>query len=136
MSEENKNNEITLHMCESYITYTNKGQVKIDVNYFPQLKDKTKQEVAKWVTENIDNLYIDTYYGWVFPSKIVTKEEFILNNGLEDLSGKELEDALVEEGWEGEYESEDDRIPLHEFFNESGVVFDKIKNEEHYFIAD
>lgn len=131
-----EDSEITLNMCESYVTYTNKGKVKIDVNYFPQLKNKTKEEIAEWVTINSDSLYIDCYTGWLYPSLLVTKEEFIINYGFSDLSGKELEDALDEEGWDGEYESETDRIPLREYFQNASVEFDKIKNEEHYFVAD
>jgi hypothetical protein len=135
MSEENKNYEIKLHMCESYVTYTNKGEVNIDIRYFPELEGKTKQEVATWVTENAHKLYIN-YYGWILPTEKVTTQEFILNNGFEDLTGKELEDALKDENWNGEEEAEDDRVPLWNHFEESGVIFDKIKNEEHYFTAD
>ena len=121
-----------LHMCESWVTYANKGQVDIDIKYFPDLKDKNKDDVAKWVTENAKNLWIDKNSGTIFPSQIITKQEFIQENGLEaNLSDEDLKD----EGWEEDYK-DSNREPLWDYFNEAPVDFNKIKNEEHYFSAD
>lgn len=128
----NKSTKIKLHMCESWITYANKGQVDIDIAYFPLLKEKTKEEVAKWVTENAKDLWIDQNSGIIFPSQTTTKEEYIKENELDvDITAEDLED----EGWEGEYKDEN-RVSLWSYFNDASIDFEKIKNEEHYFSAD
>jgi predicted RNA-binding protein with RPS1 domain len=131
MSKEN-NHKYKLHMIESWVTYSNKGQVDIDTNYFPILKDKNKDDVAKWVTDNAKNLWIDTNSGVIFPSQTITKQEFIQEGGLEDnISDEDIKD----EGWEGDYKDKN-REPLLDYFNEAMEDFNKIKNEEHYFTAD
>lgn len=128
----NNSNKIKLHMCESWITYANKGQVDIDIAYFPLLKEKTKEEVAKWVTENAKDLWIDQNSGIIFPSQTTTKEEYIKENDLDvNITAEDLED----EGWEGEYKDEN-RVSLWSYFNDASIDFEKIKNEEHYFSAD
>ena len=131
MSKDNSN-KIKLHMCESWVTHANKGQVDIDISYFPLLKEKTKEEVAEWVTENAKDLWIDQNSGIIFPSQTTTKEEYIKENELDvNITTKDLED----EGWEGEYKDEN-RVSLRSYFNDAPIDFEKIKNEEHYFTAD
>lgn len=128
----NNSNKIKLHMCESWITYANKGQVDIDIAYFPLLKEKTREDVAKWVTENAKDLWIDQNSGIIFPSQTTTKEEFIKENELDiNITAEDLED----EGWEGEYKDEN-RVSLWSYFNDAPIDFEKIKNEENYFLAD
>lgn len=128
----NNSNKIKLHMCESWITYANKGQVDIDIAYFPLLKEKTKEEVAKWVTENAKDLWIDQNSGIIFPSQTTTKEEYIKENDLDvNITAEDLED----EGWEGEYKDEN-RVSLWSYFNDASIDFEKIKNEEHFFSPD
>jgi hypothetical protein len=131
MSKDNSS-KIKLHMCESWVTHANKGQVDIDISYFPLLKEKTKEEVAEWVTENAKDLWIDQNSGIIFPSQTTTKEEYIKENELDfNITTEDLED----EGWEGEYK-DDNRVSLWSYFNDAPLDFEKIKNEEHYFTAD
>ena len=103
----------TVHMCESFVTYINKGSIKMDLDKFPNLVGKTNKEINDWITSNGDTLFVN----W--------EGEIRLN------SCHYYEEGELEEGEEPEVDP--DSIPLWEYFNNAGVEFDKIKDEERYF---
>ena len=124
MSEENK---IELTMMESFVTYENKGAITVNPNYFSALVGKTSQEAAKWLSENIWDLYVDADTGEIFPSNKISKDEFMDEYGVEE---EDLDDEGWNEGLIGE-----SRIPMMDYFSQREVISDRIKAEEKYFIA-
>lgn len=112
MSEENKK---TVRLMESFVTYECRGDVNLNLDIFPELKDKTNEEIQNWLNSNFDDLYIDSfnqelrkdcYYNY-------TPEEW---------------DEMVVNGEDPEVNV--DVITLSEYWSDSGVVWDKIKSEE------
>ena len=117
VTETNIKMKKTVYMMESYITYVNKGSVEIDLDYFPELQGLTNEEIAKKLASG----------------------DYFLDGWLNEIKPKELpenlkEDYMNEDG-EVEYDTSD-LMPLWDAHNEADVEFDKIKNEEHYFIVD
>ena len=107
----------TVYLMESFVTYVNKGSVEIDLDYFPELKDMTNEELAKELASG--DYFVD---GW-----------------LNEIRPKELPESMKEEylNEDGEVEYDTtDLMPLWEVHNEAMVDFDKIKNEEHYFLVN
>jgi hypothetical protein len=48
-----------LHLCEMQEVFVNKGTLEINENLIPELKEKTNEEVVKWVDVNYNKLYVD-----------------------------------------------------------------------------
>jgi hypothetical protein len=107
----------TVYLMESFVTYVNKGSVEIDLDYFPELKDLNNEELAAELASG--DYFVD---GWL--SEIRPKE-------LPD----NMKEEYVNEDGEVEYDTTD-LMPLWEVHNEAMTEFDKIKNEEHYFIVE
>jgi hypothetical protein len=107
----------TVYLMESFITYVNKGNVELDLDYFPELKDLSNEELATKLAS--DDYYVNSWLGEIRPKELPEhlKEEYINEDG------------------EFEYDTED-LVPLWEFHSEAPADFDKIKNEEHYFIVE
>ena len=102
---------------ESFVTYVNKGSIEIDLDYFPELKELSNDELAKELASG--DYFVD---GW-----------------LNEIRPKELPESMKEEylNEDGEVEYDTtDLMPLWEVHNEAMVDFDKIKNEEHYFLVN
>jgi len=106
----------TVYMMESYITYVNKGSVEIDLDYFPEFQSLTNEQIAEKLASG--DYFVD---GWL--NEIRPKE----------LPENLKEDYMNEDG-EVEYDTSD-LMPLWDVHNEAMVDFDKIKNEEHYFLV-
>jgi hypothetical protein len=112
MSEENTK---TVRLMESFTTYECHGDIKLNLDIFPELKDKTNQEIQTWLNENSGNLYIDCY------SQELRKDQYYI------YSQEELDDMLVN----GEDpEIDDSVIELSEYWSNTEVIWDKIKCEE------
>lgn len=114
MSEENIK---TVRLMESYTTYESHGDIKLNLNIFPELNGKSNSEIQDWLDQNFHNLYIhcgscelrkDQNY-------VYTEEE------LEDYKADNEEPELFEDS---------DVIELCEYWNSTEVVWDKIKGEE------
>jgi hypothetical protein len=112
MSEENTK---TVRLMESFITYECRGDIKLNLDIFPELKDKTDDEIQNWLNSNFDNLYVngfnhelrkDCYY-------VYSQEEW---------------DEMTVNGEDPEIDA--DVIELSEYWSNTEVVWDKIKNEE------
>lgn len=105
---------------ESFITYVNKGSVEIDLDYFPELQGLTNEELQ-------EELKSGKYYVSPMNNEIMPKE-----------LPENISEEIKEEWSDGEggtcYDSED-FVSLWDWHNESEVDFDKIKNEEHYFLV-
>ena len=54
-----KTKKLKLKMYESCAHFTYRGDIKINPDLFPQLKGKNEQEIANWVTEYADELYVN-----------------------------------------------------------------------------
>ena len=101
---------------ESYVTYVNKGSVELDLDYFPEFKDMSNEQIAKELA----------------------KGDYLVDGWLNEIRPKELPESLKEQYLNEDGESEYDTselMPLWEVHNEAMVDFDKIKNEEHYFLV-
>jgi hypothetical protein len=112
MSQENIK---TIRLMESYITYENHGDINLNLNYFPELQGKTNSEIQDWLNANSDNLYVDSNNGEIRKDRyyIYTQEEY-------DDMAVNGEDPEIDE----------DVIELLEYWNNSEVIWDKIKCEE------
>lgn len=103
---------------ESYMTYVNKGSVELDMTYFPEFEDLTNEEIA-------EELASGKYY--------VNDSNEIMPASLDHLSEE------IKEEWkdvDGNIDYDAEEYPtLWEIHNDSDVDFDKIKNEEHYFLV-
>lgn len=103
---------------ESFVTYVNKGCVKLDMDYFPEFEGLSNEEIAQKLADG-------KYY--------VNDNNEIMPATIEHLSEEIKEDWKDVDG-NLEYDSEG-YMTLWEVHNESDVDFDKIKNEEHYFLV-
>lgn len=101
---------------ESYMTYVNKGSVIIDLDKCTKLKDLTNEEIAEELGQGN---YVTDGTG-VYPTDFA------------ELSDEIKEDFEGEEDYK-EYIS--DMMSMWDYHNESELDFDKIKNEEHYFLV-
>lgn len=101
---------------ESFITYVNKGSVEIDLDYFPELQNLTNEQLAEELASG--KYYVDSWSGEIKPKELPEKfkEEYINEDG------------------EVEYNTEE-FVELWDWHREADVDFDKIKNEEHYFLV-
>ena len=72
-----KTKKIKLKMYESCAHFTYRGDIKINPDLFPQLKGKNEQEIANWVTEYADELYVNNK-DEIVPNS--SKSEFTLWN--------------------------------------------------------
>ena len=94
---------------ESFVTICGYEDYIVDLDKFPELQGKSEEEITEWLYKNSDNLYINDSY-----------ED---PNPREEMGGAY---EIVPEG-EGEY-------TLADTVGNNGVTWDKIKNEEHYFV--
>lgn len=112
MSEENTK---TIRLMESFTTYECHGDIKLNFVIFPELKDKTDQEIQTWLNENSDSLYIDCSNNELQKDQYYTYPQ------------EELDDMAAN----GEEPEKDDNIiDLQEYWSNTTVVWDKIKCEE------
>jgi hypothetical protein len=109
-----------VYMMESYVTYVNKGALELDLEYFPELQGLSDEQIAKELEDG--KYYVADWSNEIMPKQLP-----------ETISEKIKQDWTSEDG-ELEYDSEN-LCPLWEWHRESEVVFDKIKNEESYFIV-
>lgn len=103
---------------ESYMTYVNKGSVEIDLDYFPEFEDLTDEEIA-------EELASGEYF--------VNDNNSIMPKSIDHLS-EEIKEEWKDEDGSNLYDSSD-YMSLWDCHNEADVDFDKIKNEEHYFLV-
>jgi hypothetical protein len=101
-------------MGEQYMTICGKGYVKINLDDFPELEGKSNSEINTWINDNADDL-------WVNWEGYIRKDNFVI-----------YEEGELEEGEEPMID--DHAVPLWDYHNESEITWDKIKNEEKYFI--
>jgi hypothetical protein len=112
MSEENTK---TVRLMESFTTYECHGDVKLNFDIFPELKDKTDQEIQTWLNENSDSLYVNTF------NQELRKDCYYV------FSSEEWDEMTVN-GEEPEIDA--DVIELSEYWSNTEVIWDKIKCEE------
>lgn len=110
----------TVYLLESYMTYVNKGSLEIDLDYFPEFKDLTNEEIAQELANG--EYFVSDFSNEIRPKSIdhlpeSIKEEWINEDGEIDYSSQEM-------------------MTLWDCHREADVDFDKIKNEEHYFLVD
>ena len=105
-------------MMESFMTYVNKGSVELDLDYFPEFEDMTDEEIA-------EKLRTGEYF--------VTDSNEIMPKSLDHLS-KEIQEEWHDEDGNISYDS-GEYSTLWDVHNQADVDFDKIKNEEHYFLV-
>lgn len=103
-------------MCESFVTYINKGSLELNMEDFPELQGKTNQEINIWLSENSNDLYVN-WEGRIRKDNLMVYEEDELEEG--DLP-----------------EEDDEAVILSDYFRDAGVAFDKIKNEDSYFVTE
>jgi len=105
-----------VNMMESFVTYENHGELVLDFDVFPELVGKTDQEIQEWLNNSMDSLYVHVDIGELRKDKkyVYTQEE--IDEAKE--SGEELEDS-----------EDDDVVSLWDYWSESEVNWDKIKNE-------
>jgi hypothetical protein len=115
MNEEQK--VIVITMMESYTTYENHGTLKIDLENWVELDGKDKNEIAEWLNNNSDNLFVDTTTGEIKRDQFYKYDQ------------EELDDMLVNGE---EKEVDEDIIPLYEYRQNTEVISDRIKNEQKY----
>jgi len=116
MSEENTNVK-KVRMMESYTTYECHGDLELNFDIFPDLKDKSGDEIQKWLNENYSDLYVHCGTGELRKDK-----NYIYSP--EDL------EAYKEDGEEPEAFEDSEIIELYEYWSNSEVIWDKIKCEE------
>ena len=103
---------------ESFITYENHGDVTLNLDYFPELKDKTDDEIQEWLNQNYSELYVHVYSNeFRKDNKIVYDEE-------------ELEYYKENPDEKPESDIDEDVVELCEYWSGTEVVWDKIKCEE------
>lgn len=105
-------------MMESFVTYECHGDIKLNVDHIPELKDKTNQEIQDWLNEHYYDLYVDTY------TQELRKDKKVIYS--------EEEEGYYEENPEERPADEDDEgvIELSEYWSNTSVEWDKIKCEE------
>lgn len=103
---------------ESFVTYVNKGSVELDLTYFPEFQGLSDEEIAQKLADG-------KYY--------VNDSNQIMPATLEHLP-QEIKDEWTDVDGNIDYDAEE-YPTLWEVHNESDVDFDKIKNEEHYFLV-
>lgn len=91
---------LTVSLIESFVTYEHHGNLTLVPTEWPELDGKSKEEIAKWLNNNMEDLYLDD------DNKIVRKE--------------------------AADEDSDDIRTLSDFWSESEVWHEKIKNEERF----
>ena len=118
MSEEENTNIRSVRLMESFVTYECHGDIKLNLDLFPDLKGKTDQEIQEWLNDNYCDLYVDTWsHELRKDNKIVYDEE-------------ELEYYKENPDEKPESDIADDVIELSEYWSNTEVVWDKIKCEE------
>jgi hypothetical protein len=106
-------------MMESYTTFENHGELELNFEYFPELVGKTDEELQVWLDQNIGELYIHVGSGEIRKDK-----KYIY-------SAEDIEEAKAN-GEEIEDFEDDDVVDLWDYWSESEVNWDKIKNEKKY----
>lgn len=109
-----------VYLMESFITYVNKGSVELDMDYFPELAGLSNGEIAQKLASG--KYYVD-WEGEVMPEKLPESLTPEIKAQWEDEDGSIAYDT-------------EEMNTLWEYHNESEVDFDKIKNEEAYFIVE
>jgi hypothetical protein len=100
---------------ESYVTYCGKGEYVIDTSKFPELDDKSEEEVVKWLYDNQESVAINSAYEDDDPDK------HVYNDYDKAYEVVPLDDPNA------------DSATLYDYTRDSSVVWDKIKHEEDYF---
>ena len=112
MSEENIK---TIRLMESFTTYECHGDINLNLKHFPELQNKSNEEIQEWLNSNYDELYIDSLSGEL------RKDCYY------DYTPEELDEMLVN----GEEREENpDVIDLLDYWSSTEVIWDKIKDEE------
>jgi hypothetical protein len=94
---------------ESYVTYCGYEDYVMDLDKFPELKEKSREEIAKWVYDNAGELSVNYSY----------------------------EDKKPREGQGNAYEIvpyDENSSLLLDGLGSDGCNWDKIKHEEHYML--
>jgi len=101
--------KIRLMYGESYVTYCGYEDYVMDLDKFPELKEKSREEIAKWVYDNSGELSV--------------------NDSYQDKNPRE------DQGNAYEIVPYDENLPvLLDGLGEGGCNWDKIKHEEHYML--
>jgi len=105
-----------VNMMESYVTYENHGELVLNFELFPELVGKEDKELQEWLSNSMDSLFVHVDSCEIRKNnKYVYSEEEILEA---KETGEELEDS-----------EDDDVVSLWDYWSESEVNWDKIKNE-------
>ena len=110
MSESNTR---SVRLMESYTTYECHGDININLDIFPELKDKTNEEIEQWLNDNYCSLYVHCGSGEIRKDMNYVYEP------------EDLEEGEVPELFE-----DSDVVELAEYWSNTEVVWDKIKGEE------
>lgn len=94
---------------ESFVTYCGYEDYIVDLDKFPELQGKSEEEITKWLYDNSEKLSVDFTYEDNNPRGEMGKASEIIP-----------------------YDPEA-TVLLHDL-GSNGVTWDKIKNEEHYFV--
>jgi hypothetical protein len=108
-----------INMMESFTTYENHGELQLNFEYFPELVGKTDEEIQNWLYENDENLFVH-----IDTCELRKDNKYIY-------SEEEIQEAK-EEGEELEECEDEEVVSLWDYWSESEVNWDKIKNEKKY----
>ena len=109
-----------IRLLESYVTYEGHGHIILNFDIFPELKDKTNEEIDKYLNDNIDNLYACTN------TNELRKDNMEIIDPLEYEEDEEIPQP----------EEDPDVIELQEYWNDCECVWNKIKNETRTLMAE
>jgi len=102
---------------ESYVTYESHGDLNLNLELFPDLKDKSDEEIQTWLNDNYSNLYVHCGSGELRWDKNYIYDEADL-------------EAYKDEGEEPEVFEDSEVVELCEYWSNTEVIWDKIKCEE------
>ena len=109
-------NTRTVNMMESFTTHACHGTLTLNFAIFPELEGKSDEEIQIWLNNNYSSLFVNSDNGELRKDK-----NYIY-------SAEQLEECKAN-GEDPEPFEDESVVSLNDYWSESEVQWDKIKNE-------